>query len=73
MAFTLAYVPDFPFLYDKLTPLEFLRFTGQLYQVPTARAEVAIGELVERFNVFPAAKLVATPAPGSPERIIAAA
>lgn len=49
----LAYVPDFPFLYDKLTPLEFLRFTGQLYQVPAARAEVAIGELVERFNLGP--------------------
>ena len=27
----LAYVPDFPFLYDKLTPWEFLRFTGQLF------------------------------------------
>src|SRR5581483_358171 len=26
----LAYVPDFPFLYDKLTPWEFFRFTGQL-------------------------------------------
>src|SRR4051812_4691156 len=25
----LAYVPDFPFLYDKLTPWEFFRFTGQ--------------------------------------------
>src|SRR3954468_11710539 len=29
----LAYVPDFPFLYDKLTPWEFLRFTGQLFQM----------------------------------------
>ena len=27
----LAYVPDFPFLYDKLTPTEFFRFTGQLF------------------------------------------
>src|ERR1700751_4612050 len=27
----MAYVPDFPFLYDKLTPLEFMRFTGQLF------------------------------------------
>lgn len=27
----LAYVPDFPFLYDKLTPWEFFRFTGQLF------------------------------------------
>src|SRR5688500_7394655 len=29
----LAYVPDFPFLYDKLTPSEFLRFTGQLFEM----------------------------------------
>jgi len=27
----MAYVPDFPFLYDKLSPWEFLRFTGQLF------------------------------------------
>src|SRR5215475_13794931 len=27
----LAFVPDFPFLYDKLTPWEFFRFTGQLF------------------------------------------
>ena len=27
----LAYVPDFPFLYDKLSPWEFFRFTGQLF------------------------------------------
>jgi ABC-2 type transport system ATP-binding protein len=26
----LAYVPDFPFLYDKLTAWEFLRFTGEM-------------------------------------------
>ena len=49
----LAYVPDFPFLYDKLTPLEFLRFTGQLYRVPAAKAEVSLGELVTRFNLEP--------------------
>src|ERR1041385_2326839 len=29
----MAFVPDFPFLYDKLTPLEFFRFTGQLFQM----------------------------------------
>src|SRR3989449_10446979 len=26
----MGYVPDFPFLYEKLTPWEFFRFTGQL-------------------------------------------
>src|SRR5882672_2516942 len=37
----LAYVPDFPFLYDKLTPWEFLRFTGQLFQMATEQIETS--------------------------------
>ena len=49
----LAYVPDFPFLYDKLTPWEFLRFTGQLFQMSEARIEEAGRELVQRFNLEP--------------------
>src|SRR5882672_7944687 len=47
----LAYVPDFPFLYDKLTPWEFLRFTGQLFQMDGARIESAGAQLIERFNL----------------------
>src|ERR1700720_527901 len=35
----LAYVPDFPFLYEKLTPWEFLRFTGQLFQMGEAEIQ----------------------------------
>src|ERR1051326_9022479 len=49
----LAYVPDFPFLYDKLTPWEFLRFTGQLFRMEDSRIERAAGELVDRFNLQP--------------------
>ena len=49
----LAYVPDFPFLYDKLTPWEFLRFTGQLFQMDAGHIETAGAELVERFNLGP--------------------
>ena len=49
----LAYVPDFPFLYDKLTPWEFLRFTGQLFRMDPARIQSAGVELVERFNLAP--------------------
>src|SRR2546423_12781828 len=49
----LAYVPDFPFLYDKLTPWEFLRFTGQLFQLDPAQIQTAGAELVERFNLGP--------------------
>src|SRR5882724_6738427 len=29
----LAFVPDFPFLYDKLTPWEMIRFTGQIFRM----------------------------------------
>lgn len=49
----LAYVPDFPFLYDKLTPWEFFRFTGQLFQMDEARIQAAARELVPRFNLEP--------------------
>ena len=36
----IAYVPDFPFLYDKLTAWEFFRFTGQLFQMSDAKIAV---------------------------------
>lgn len=49
----LAFVPDFPFLYDKLTPWEFLRFTGQLFQMDETRIEEGTRELVARFNLQP--------------------
>ncbi|MFM8358237.1 MAG: ABC transporter ATP-binding protein [Verrucomicrobiota bacterium] len=49
----LAYVPDFPFLYDKLTPWEFLRFTGRLFRMDDGRMEAAMADLVPRFNLEP--------------------
>src|SRR6267143_7272691 len=47
----MAFVPDFPFLYDKLTPWEFFRFTGQLFRLSEERIRTAGAELVERFNL----------------------
>lgn len=47
----LAYVPDFPFLYDKLTAWEFFRFTGQLFQLEAARITRNAEELVARFHL----------------------
>jgi ABC-2 type transport system ATP-binding protein len=49
----MAYVPDFPFLYDKLTPAEFLRFTGQLFQMSNGEIEKESRELIRRFNLAP--------------------
>ena len=47
----LAYVPDFPFLYDKLTPWEFFRFTGQLFQMSEAKIQATAHELIPRFHL----------------------
>jgi ABC-2 type transport system ATP-binding protein len=47
----MAFVPDFPFLYDKLTPWEFFRFTGQLFRLDEAAISKSGHELVGRFNL----------------------
>lgn len=47
----LAYVPDFPFLYDKLTAREFFRFTGQLFRLDDARIGQNSRELAARFHL----------------------
>ena len=47
----LAYVPDFPFLYDKLTAREFFRFVGQLFKLEASRIEKNSDELVARFHL----------------------
>ncbi len=42
----LAYVPDFPMLYDKLRPMEYLEFVAGLWQMPPdqAAAQVLLAE-----------------------------
>jgi ABC-2 type transport system ATP-binding protein len=47
----LAYVPDFPFLYDKLTPWEFVRFSGQMFGMTDDRIRLAAADLVARFSL----------------------
>ena len=47
----ISYVPDFPFLYEKLTPREFLRFVGELYEMPKAKIVVNTGQLFEQFHL----------------------
>jgi ABC-2 type transport system ATP-binding protein len=49
----LAYVPDFPFLYEKLTPWEFFRFIAQIFQMDSTLVEPAARKLVARFNLEP--------------------
>ena len=47
----MGYVPDHPFLYDKLTGREMLRFVAGLYQLPEARFEKLAAELLEVFEL----------------------
>lgn len=47
----LSFVPDFPFLYDKLTPWEFIRFTGQLFRMTDADIRRGADELIPRFSL----------------------
>jgi ABC-2 type transport system ATP-binding protein len=46
-----AYVPDFPFLYEKLTAREFFRFIGQLFLMDDARIAANAQELIARFHL----------------------
>src|SRR5215813_13451733 len=42
----MAFVPDFPFLYEKLNPREFFRFTAQLFGMADDRLNRNGGELI---------------------------
>lgn len=47
----IAFVPDFPFAYEKLDPEEFLMFVGEIYGMPRAVIRERSDELFERFNL----------------------
>jgi ABC-2 type transport system ATP-binding protein len=47
----LAYVPDQPYLYEKLTGREFLRFVVEMYGLDHKYAERRIAELIETFEM----------------------
>jgi ABC-2 type transport system ATP-binding protein len=46
-----SYVPDQPFLYDKLTGREFLYFIGGLYSIEKKALAKKIAEVVEHFDI----------------------
>jgi ABC-2 type transport system ATP-binding protein len=47
----LAYVPDFPFAYDKLTGLEFMQFVGDIFGLDAGVIEKRTDTLFERFHL----------------------
>src|SRR4030095_6485955 len=47
----LAYVPDFPFLYDKLTATEFMHFVGDVFRMNRRKIDEGIDELFDVFHL----------------------
>ncbi|HVS65219.1 MAG TPA: ABC transporter ATP-binding protein [Thermoanaerobaculia bacterium] len=47
----LGYVPDHPYLYERLTCGEMMRFVGGLYRIDAAVAAPRIAELLETFEI----------------------
>lgn len=47
----ISYIPDIPYLYDKLTGYEFLEFTARLFSVPKGEIYKRIKDVVSLFNL----------------------
>ena len=47
----IGYVPDSPNLYGKLTATEYLRFVGQLYNVPAEKVDQRMRNMLELFGL----------------------
>ena len=45
-------IPDRPFLYEKLSGMEFLRFTADLYEINTHRFEEKAESLLDKFGLL---------------------
>jgi len=48
---SIGYVPDQPFLYDRLTGREFLYFVGGLFDMPAALVREKIAEFIATFDI----------------------
>lgn len=49
----MAFVPDTPFLYEKLTGREFLQFIADMYSLPADRGRERIEAMIELFGLAP--------------------
>ena len=46
-----GFIPDRPFIYEKLSGSEFLHFVGKLHRIETARRQQRIAELLDHFEL----------------------
>ncbi len=70
----LAYVPDQPFLYEKLTGREFLYFVAEMYGMSVERRDAVMEHLVDRLDIESFLDLMAgTYSHGMKQRVVLAA
>lgn len=70
----ISYVPDFPFLYDKLEPTEFMRFVGGLYSMDPGAIQRGTDELFDLFELNAArGKIIESLSHGTRQRLIISA
>ena len=70
----MAYVPDQPFLYDKLSGMEFLNFIGDMYAVPRDERVKEIDRMIEIFDMKGwCRELTETYSHGMKQRVVLAA
>jgi len=69
----IGYVPDMPFLYGKLDPIEFMLFVGQLYGMERAKVNRAADELFRIFHLDETRKqLIENLSHGTRQRLVIA-
>jgi ABC-2 type transport system ATP-binding protein len=69
-----SFIPDRPYLYEKLTGFEFLVFVGGLYDIARREAAERAGDLLERFGLAEwADSLVESYSHGMKQRLVFAA
>ncbi len=47
----IGYIPDQPFIYEKLTGREFLYFSGGLYSIDKSKLKIKIAETIEKLEI----------------------
>lgn len=48
----IGYIPDMPFLYERLTAIEFFHFTADLYNIPLASVPALCDESFKLFGIY---------------------
>ncbi len=70
----IGYIPDRPYLYEKLTAIEFLSFTGEMYQMEQSGFEALAEGMLDRFGLKSwADELIESFSHGMKQRLIMAA